>query len=85
METLFNKYITEQEGEDIKETVKRRRRKVPYISSDDSGDKYSQSLLIDESLTSLYSQKRIKLITKLDCYYNAGFEFIRFGTKTTVR
>jgi len=41
METLFNEYITKQEGEDIKEIVKLRHRKVPHTSSNDLGDEYS--------------------------------------------
>ena len=53
METLFNKYITKQEGKDIKDVVKLWRRKVPLISSDDLGNKYLQSLLINKSLTFL--------------------------------
>jgi len=40
-----------------------------------------QSLLIDKSLTSLRSQKRIKLTTELDRYYDAGLEFIKIWGK----
>ena len=81
IKTLFDEYITEQEGKDIKEIVELRRRKVPHISGDDSGDEYLQSLLIDKSLTSLRSQKRIKLTTELDRYYDAGLEFIKIWGK----
>ena len=81
METLFNEYITKQEGKDIKEIVKLWCRKVPYTSSDNLGDKYSQSLLINKSLTSLRSQKQIKLTTKLNRYYNAGLKFIKICNK----
>ncbi len=81
IETLFNEYITEQESEDIKEIIKLQCRKVPYTSSNNSGNKYSQSLLIDKSFTSLYSQKRIKLTTKLNRYYNTGLKFIKIQGK----
>ena len=81
METLFNKYITKQEGKDIEEIVKLQRRKGPYISSDNLGDKYLQSLLINESLISLRLQKQIKLTTKLNRYYNIGLEFIKIWGK----
>ena len=81
METLFNEYITKQEGIDIKEIVKLRRRKVLYTSSNNLGNKYLQSLLINKSLTSLRSQKRIKLTTELNRYYNAGLKFIKIWGK----
>lgn len=81
METLFNEYITKQEGKDIKEVVKLWYRKVPLISSDNLGNKYSQSLLINKSLTSLRLQKRIKLTTKLNRYYNIGLKFIKIWGK----
>ena len=81
METVFDDYINKQVGEEDKEVVKPRRRKVPYISSDNLGDKYLQSLLVNKNLTSLRSQKRIKLTTKLNCYYNAGLELIKIRNK----
>jgi hypothetical protein len=55
MEIVFNNYINKQADKEDKEVVKLRRRKVPYISGDDLGDEYSQSLLVDKDLTSLRS------------------------------
>jgi hAT family C-terminal dimerisation region len=81
MEIVFNNYINEQVDKEDKEVVKLRRRKVPCISGDDSGNEYSQSLLVDEDLTSLRSQKRIKLTTELNRYYDAGLEFIKIRDK----
>ena len=41
-----------------------------------------QSLVVDESLTSLKrNQKRIKLASELDCYYDAGLEFIKIRSE----
>jgi len=41
-----------------------------------------QSLVIAKSLTSLKrNQKRIKLASELDCYYNAGLEFIKINSE----
>jgi len=41
-----------------------------------------QSLVVDKSLTSLKrNQKRIKLASELDCYYNAGLKFIKIRSK----
>ena len=40
METVFNNYINKQVGKEDKEVVKPRYRKVPYISSNDLGNKY---------------------------------------------
>ena len=81
METVFDDYINEQVDEEDEEVVELRRRKVPCISGDDSGDEYSQSLLVDEDLTSSRSQKRIKLTTELNRYYDAGLEFIKIRDK----
>jgi len=81
METVFDDYVNEQVDEEDEEVVKLRRRKVPCISGDDLGDEYSQSLLVDEDLTSSRSQKRIKLTTKLNCYYDAGLKFIKIRNK----
>ena len=81
METVFNDYINEQVGEED-EVVKPQCRKVP-LSGDDSGDKYSQSLLIDKTLTSSHLQKRIKLTTKLNHYYKAGLKLIKIHNKNS--
>ena len=81
METVFNNYINEQVDEEDEEVVELQHRKVPCISSNDLGDEYSQFLLVDEDLTSSYSQKQIKLTTKLNCYYNAGLELIKIRDK----
>ena len=81
METVFDDYINEQVDEEDEEVVELRRRKVPCISGDDSGDEYSQSLLVDEDLTSLRSQKRIKLTTKLNRYYDVGLKLIKIRNK----
>jgi hypothetical protein len=53
METLFDKYINKQVDKEDKELVKPWCRKVPYKSNNDLADKYAQSLVVDESLTSL--------------------------------
>ena len=81
METLFNKYITEQEGEDIKEIVKLQHKKVPHISGNNLGNEYLQFLLINKSFTSSCSQKQIKLIIKFNHYYNASLKFIKIQGK----
>ena len=51
METVFNDYINKQVGEENK-VVKPWRRKV-LLSSDDLGNKYLQSLLVNKMFTSL--------------------------------
>jgi len=81
METVFNDYINEQVNKEDEEVVKLRRRKVPYISGDNSGNKYSQSLLVDKDLTFLRSQKQIKLTTEFNRYYDAGFKLIKIRDK----
>ena len=81
MEIVFNNYINMQVDKEDKEVVKLRRKKIPYISSDNLGNKYSQSLLVDEDLTSLRSQKRIKLTTELNRYYDVGLKFIKIRNK----
>ena len=53
METLFDKYINKQVDKEDEELVELRHRKVPYKSDDDLADEYVQSLVVDESLTSL--------------------------------
>jgi len=40
MEIVFDNYINKQVGKKDEEVVKLRRRKVPYISGDDLGNKY---------------------------------------------
>jgi len=81
METLFDEYINEQVDEEDEEPVEPRRRKVPYKSDDDSADEYAQSLVVDESLTSSKrNQKRVKLASELDRYYDAGLEFIKISS-----
>ena len=55
MEIVFNNYINKQVDKEDEEVVKLRRRKVPCISGNDSGDEYSQSLLVNKNLTSLRS------------------------------
>jgi hypothetical protein len=81
METTFAEYISDQEDEEDGEQVEPRRRKVPCKSDDDSADEYAQSLVVDESLTSsTRNQKRIKLASELDRYYDAGLELIKIRT-----
>jgi len=81
METIFTNYINDQEDKEDKKPVKLRRRKVPCKSDDDSADEYAQSLVIDESLTSCRrSQKRIKLASELNRYYDAGLKLIKIRT-----
>ena len=78
METLFNDYINKQVDKEDKEPAEPQRRKVPYKSDNNSANKYTQSLVIDKSLTSSKrNQKRIKLASKLDRYYDAGLELIK--------
>ncbi len=78
METLFDDYINEQVDEEDEEPAEPRRRKVPYKSDDDSADEYTQSLVVDECLTSLKrNQKRIKLASELERYYDPGLELIK--------
>jgi len=81
MEIVFGNYVNKQADKEDKEVVKLQHRKVPCISGDNSGNEYSQSLLVDENLTSLRSQKWIKLTTKLNRYYDAGLEFIKICDK----
>ena len=57
MEIVFGNYVNKQADKEDKEVVKLQHRKVPCISGDNSGNEYSQSLLVDENLTSLRSQK----------------------------
>ena len=81
IETIFTDYINDQENEEDEKLVELRRRKVPCKSDDDSADEYAQSLVVDESLTSCRrSQKRIKLASELDRYYDAGLELIKIRT-----
>jgi len=50
-------------------------------SSDDSSDEYPQSLLVNEDLISLRSQKRIKLTMELNRYYDAGLKLVKIYNK----
>jgi hypothetical protein len=78
METLFNDYINKQVDKEDKEPSKPQYRKVPYKSNNNLANKYTQSLVVDKSLTSLKrNQKRIKLASKLNRYYNAGLKLIK--------
>jgi len=58
METLFNDYINKQVDKEDKKLVKPQRRKVPYRSNDNSANEYTQSLVVDESLT-LKAQSKV--------------------------
>ena len=80
MDIVFDDYVNEQVDEEDK-VVELRCRKVPCISGDDSGDEYSQSLLVDKDITSSRTQKRIKLTTELNRYYDTGLEFIKIRDK----
>ena len=80
MDIVFDDYVNEQADKEDK-VVKLQHRKVPCISGDDSGNKYSQSLLVNEDLTSSRSQKRIKLTTELNRYYDVGLELIKIRDK----
>jgi len=81
METVFNDYINEQVDKEDEEVIKLQCRKVPCTPSDDSGNKYSQSLLVNKDFTSSRSQKQIKLTTELNYYYNASLKFIKIRDK----
>ena len=53
METLFNKYINKQVDKKNKELAKPQYRKASYKSNNNLANKYTQSLVVDKSLTSL--------------------------------
>jgi len=75
MESVFASYIEDQDDEEDEELPEQHRQRVPRKPDDDRVDEYALSLVVDESLsTSTRAQKRIKLASELERYYDAGLE-----------